>query len=165
MNAQQWIERLGLAQHPEGGYFREIYRSPESVAQSALPERFDGDRCFSTSIYYLLNRSDVSHFHRIRQDEIWHFYDGAPMMVYTIQSKRCTVFRLGRNPNKGQLPMLVIPKGTIFAAEVEDKRSYSMVGCTVSPGFEFADFELLDRGMLSQTYPEHIELIRKFTKS
>ena len=164
MDSRYWIQTLGLQEHPEGGYFREVYRSDESVIKSALPERFKSKRCFSTSIYFLLNQTDVSCFHRIQQDEIWHFYDGSPLLIYTISKKRMTVFHLGRDPNKGELPMLVIPKGTIFGAELKNKRSYSLIGCTVSPGFEFEDFELMSRSKLKRMFPERVELINRLTK-
>jgi len=165
MDAQKWIKRLGLQKHPEGGFFREVYRSDESVAKASLPSRFPDKRSFSTAIYYLLNQADISTFHRIQQDEIWHFYEGSPVTVYTLASKRMTVFRLGDQPDKGQLPMLVIPRGTIFAAELENKKSYALMGCTVSPGFEFEDFELLERSELAQQFPEHLDIIRRMTHS
>lgn len=161
MDSKYWKALLGLEKHPEGGCFREIYRSKESVIKSALPERFESKHCLSTAIYYLLEHDDVSRFHRIKQDEVWHFYEGSPMIIYTLAEKRMTAFRLGRNPHKGQLPMLVIPAGTIFAAEVENKRSYSLVGCTVSPGFEYEDFELMSRTSLVQSFPAHVDLINR----
>ena len=164
MDSTNWIKLLGLEKHPEGGYFREVYRSDEGVVKSHLPERFQSKHAFSSAIYYLLSDREKSHFHRIQQDEIWHFYDGAPMIIYTIDAHRMTAFRLGKNPDKGQLPMLVVPKGTIFAAEVENQRSFSLVGCTVSPGFEYEDFELMTRESLVQMYPEHHEIIGKFTR-
>jgi len=165
LTANGWIERLGLKKHPEGGYFREVYRSSESIRNSALPDRFDGERDFSTAIYFLLKGNEVSRFHRIKQDEIWHFYDGSPVSIYTIVSHRMTVFRLGNNPDKGQLPMVVIPQGTIFAAELEDKRSFCLMGCTVSPGFDFKDFELLDRAELLQIFPEHYSVVQRLTSA
>jgi len=165
MDAKYWIDTLGLKEHPEGGYYREVYCSEESVTKSCLPERFQSKHAFSTSIYYLLEYDDVSHFHRLNQDEIWHFYEGSPLMIYTLKPKRMTVFRLGRNPAKGQLPMMVIPHGTVFAAELENRRSYALLGCTVSPGFKFEDFELPTRSELTHEYPEHLDIIKRFTKA
>jgi predicted cupin superfamily sugar epimerase len=164
MDAQYWINTLGLSPHPEGGFYREVYRADESVYKSALPARFDSKRDFSSAIYYLLKGTEVSCFHRIQQDEVWHFYEGSPVNIYTIGERRMTCFRLGRNPQKGQLPMLTIKRGTIFAAEVDHSRSYALVGCTVSPGFTYDDFELISRSELSQQFPEHLEIIGKFTK-
>jgi uncharacterized protein len=165
MNSRYWIQTLGLEKHPEGGFFREVYRSDETVIQSALPDRFGSERCFSTSIYYLLDREDVSSFHRIQQDEIWHFYDGSPLLIYIVAKRRMTVFQLGRDPHKGQLPMLMIPKGSIFAAEVKNKHSFGLIGCTVSPGFEFEDFELLSRATLVRKFPERVDLINRLSKA
>ena len=164
MDAKYWIDTLGLEEHPEGGYYREVYRSDESIIKSSLPERFESKHALATSIYYLLEYDDVSNFHRLRQDEIWHFYEGSPVQIYTLEPKRMTVFRLGRNPAKGQLPMIVLPHGTLFAAELENKRSYALLGCTVSPGFKFEDFELPCRSELQQKFPEHLEVINRFTK-
>jgi uncharacterized protein len=165
MDAKYWIETLGLAEHPEGGYYREIYRSDETLAKEALPDRFLSMHAFATSIYYLLEYDDVSHFHRLNQDEIWHFYEGSPVMIYTLQKRRLTVHRLGRNPAKGQLPMLVIPRGTLFAAELENKRSYALLGCTVSPGFKFEDFEMPTRSELTQHFPEHLDLLNRLSRA
>lgn len=163
MDAKYWIDLLGLQEHPEGGYYREVYCSSETVSKSALPERFQSEHAFSTSIYYLLEYDDLSRFHRLHQDEIWHFYEGSAVMVHTLESKRHTVFRLGRNPAKGQLPMLVIPHGTLFAAELENKRSYALLGCTVSPGFKFEDFDQPSRSELTHRFPEHHDLITRLT--
>lgn len=77
LNARQWIERLELIKHPEGGYYKETYRAEETIAKNHLPERFSGNRSFSTAIYFLLKEGDFSAFHRIKQDELWHFYDGS----------------------------------------------------------------------------------------
>ena len=165
MDAKYWIETLGLEKHPEGGYFREIYRSDEHVIKSSLPNRYLSKRCFSTSIYYLLEGRDFSRFHRLQSDEIWHFYSGSAVNVYMLDHKRMTRYRVGPNPAKGHLPMLVIPRNTYFAADLDGERSYSLVGCTVSPGFDFEDFEQPTRSELSHAYPEHLDLIRRLTRS
>ena len=164
MDAKDWIETLGLREHPEGGYFREVYRAGERISASALPPRFDGERCFSTAIYYLLSSGSVSTFHRIRQDEIWHFYDGSPVNIYIIDKRRMTVLRLGRDPAKGQLPMVAIPQGAIFGAELKNPKSHALLGCTVSPGFEFDDFELIPRADLLQQFPEHFDIVHRLAR-
>lgn len=149
--AKEWIEALGLARHPEGGWFRETYRATEGIAREHLPARFDGPRSFSTSIYYLLGRGEVSALHRIRQDEMWHFHDGAPLALHLIDPEGThRVERLGREP--GTLhPQAVAPAGWLFAAESEGE--YSLVGCTVAPGFDFADLEMPSRAALLERYP------------
>jgi len=139
MTANEWIERLGLLPHPEGGWFKEVYRSSEQIAEDALPERFGGGRSFSTAIYFLLNAGEVSRLHRIRQDEVWHFYDGDALHLHRIRPDGEHIEHLvGRSG--GALPMAVVPAGDYFGAEVAGD-GYSLVGCTVAPGFDFADFE------------------------
>lgn len=162
--ADFYIEKLKLQKHPEGGAFAEIYRSEESVSPDALPARFGGERAFSTSIYFLLNKNEISAFHRIKSDEIWHFYDGTAALIHIIdESGKLTTLHLGRGIELGESFQAVAPKNCWFAAEVFDKKSFALVGCTVSPGFDFNDFELADRDELSKAYPEHKELIERLT--
>ncbi len=161
MTASEWIERLGLAPHPEGGWFREVYRSHERIAEDALPERFGGSRAFSTAIYFLLTADDISRFHRIRQDEVWHFYDGDSLRLHRIRPDgEHLEQRVGRTG--ADLPLAVVPAGDFFGAEVAGE-GFSLVGCTVAPGFEFDDFEMPSRDELYQLFPQHGELIQKLT--
>jgi len=163
--ARQWIERLQLRPHPEGGYFRETYRSGEIVARAHLPARFGGDRAFSTAIYYLLESGDFSALHTIKQDEVWHFYDGSPLTVHVIDGDGThSAIRLGRDIAAGEVPQAVVPAGRLFGARVEDAASFSLVGCTVAPGFDFADFAVPDRAQLLARYPQHRELIERLTR-
>jgi predicted cupin superfamily sugar epimerase len=163
--ARQWIDRLGLTPHPEGGHFHQTYRSAEAIAAAALPPRFGGDRAFSTAIYYLLEGDDFSAFHRIKQDEVWHFYDGAALTLHVLAADgSCRTVRLGRDLGAGELPQAVVPAGDLFAAAVSAPHSYALVGCTVAPGFDFADFELPGRQELCRLYPQHRELIERFTR-
>jgi len=157
MNAEAWIERLGLEPHPEGGLFREVYRSAESIRQEALPPRFDGPRVLSTAIYFLLRAGDISRWHRIRQDEVWHFYDGADLRLHrlTPEGEHVTVL-LGKG--QGALPMTVVPAGDYFGAEIAGE-GFSLAGCTTAPGFEFADFELPSRDELLAQFPQHAAII------
>lgn len=162
---QQWINELQLQPHPEGGWYREVYRANESIAQAALPDRFTGDRAFSTSIYYLLGPGDISALHRIRQDEIWHFYDGSSLVVDVIYPDgRAETLRVGRDLNAGELPMAVVPAGSWFGATADTSDGYSLVGCTVAPGFDFDDFELPSRAELLERFPQHCELIKRLTR-
>jgi hypothetical protein len=161
-DAQQWIDALQLRPHPEGGYYRETYRSREVVAQGHLPDRFRGNRAFSTAIYYLLTSRDKSLFHRIQSDEGFHFYDGSSMTIHVIDRQgNYSTIRLGRNLQAGQVPQAVVPAGDLFGATVDDPGSYALVGCTVAPGFDFADFELPGREELLRRYPQHRAVIER----
>ena len=162
--ADFYREKLELIPHPEGGYFREIYRSDEALKDDALPHRYKGNRAFSTSIYFLLKGEQRSMLHKLKSDEIWHFYDGSGVKLYMIDAKgKVSQSLLGRNIDAGESMQLVIKRGYWFCAEVLDGNSFSLFGCTVAPGFDFSDFELGDRKELLQLYPQHEELIKKFT--
>ncbi len=163
--AEEYINRLQLSPHPEGGYYKEIYRAGEIYQAEHLPGRYTKSRVFSTSIYFMLEGSQVSNLHRLKSDEIWHFYDGSGVIIYGIaEDGRITEILLGNNIDNGELPQAVIREGTWFCAEVADKSSYSLIGCTVSPGFEFEDFELGEREKLLKQFPAHEKIIKKFTK-
>ncbi len=161
-SAAYWIEKLELLKHPEGGYYKEVYRSEDKHSLKTLPDRFKGDRHYSTSIYYLLQGNDFSAFHRLRSDEIWHFYAGITLMIYIIdENGNLQKKRLGNEPGNGDELQVLIPKMHWFAAEVIDKNSFGLVGCTVAPGFDFDDFELADKNILISEFPQHKELISR----
>ena len=163
--ARYWIDRLGLVRHPEGGYYRETYRSRESIAANHLPERFGGDRFFSTAIYFLLPGDEFSAFHSIRQDEVWHFYEGSALTVHVIDSRgEYTAIRLGRAVERGEALQAVVAAGCLFGASVDDPGSYALVGCTVAPGFDFQDLEIPRREVLLARFPQHRDLIDKLTR-
>ncbi|HID38000.1 MAG TPA: cupin domain-containing protein [Calditrichaeota bacterium] len=165
IEATYWIRKLNLQKHPEGGYFKETYRSAEIIRREHLPRRFQGDHCFSTAIYYLLPGNEFSAFHRIRSDELWHFYYGSPIILYSIdQEGMLFKIKLGPNLEKGQLFQARIRAGNWFAARVLDTESYALVGCTVAPGFEYEDFELGKRQTLLQLFPRHKEVIKALTR-
>ena len=161
-NADFWIENLQLQPHPEGGYFREVYRSSETISADLLLVRYNSERSFATSIYFLLKSDQISAFHRLKSDEIWHFYNGSPITVYIINKEGLLSENiLGRDVlNKEQL-QLVIPHGCWFAAKVNQADSYSLVGCNVAPGFDFSDFELAEKSALLERFPQHQELISR----
>ncbi|MBC8319477.1 MAG: cupin domain-containing protein [Bacteroidetes bacterium] len=162
-NAQYWINHLGLLPHPEGGHFREVYRSDEIIRLDSLPDRFTGDRTFSTSIYFLLTKNEFSTFHKINSDELWHFYDGDPLTIYVIDNMGVlTVHKLGLFPDKGILPQVTIRANHWFASETTG--NFSLVGCTVSPGFDFSDFEIAERQMLISQFDEHRDIIERYTR-
>ena len=163
MKATDWIKKLNLAAHPEGGYFKEVYRAEETMAKAGLPKRYASNRALSTSIYFLLTTESVSNFHRLNSDEIWHFHFGGKAKIHFINEEGHYSFSIiGEALNDEANFQVVIPQGTWFAAEVIEK-DYILVGCTVAPGFEFEDFELADRQSLSSTYPAHQTLIARFT--
>ncbi|WP_448218085.1 cupin domain-containing protein [Endozoicomonas sp. 2B-B] len=164
-DANGWIEALSLEPHPEGGFFRETYRSDEVLAHGSLPDRFSGERNFSTAIYYLLEGKDFSAFHRIQQDEVWHFYDGASLIIHIIGPEGSySTARLGRTILDGEVPQFMVPAGCFFAVEVSDPSSYVLSGCTVAPGFDFADFEMPSAEQLLNSFPEHAVLIERLTR-
>ncbi len=158
------INKLHLLPHPEGGYYAETYRSAETMAKQALPGRFGGDRNFSTAIYFLLPVGEFSAFHRIQSDELWHFYEGEPLHVYVIHpGGNLEIIRLGNKLEDGEVFQAVVAAGCWFASAPSAEEGYSFVGCTVAPGFDFADFELADMETLAALYPQHRELIRNMT--
>ena len=160
--AQEWIDRLKLERHPEGGWYREWYRSALSIPVKALGARGDGVRAAATSIYYLLEPGDFSAFHRIRSDEIWHHLGGDPLQVEQIGRDGCAQsLLLGGDVG---VPAGVVLAGTWFGARPVGP-GYALVGCTVSPGFEFEDFEMAERERLIQVYPQHEELIAGLTRT
>lgn len=163
---QKLISELDLQEHPEGGYFRETYRSEGSIPEEALPDEFEGARNYCTGIYFLLTSDHFSAFHRIKQDEMWHFYQGLPLTIHMISPDgEYKSQNLGLNYELGQVPQYTVPKGYWFAAEVSLPDSYTLAGCTVSPGFDFKDFELADRKSLLELFPDHSEVITNFTRS
>jgi len=162
--AQQYIKQLQLKKHPEGGYYKEVYRSGELILPEHLPKRYKSTRNFSTSIYFLLEGKQFTSFHILKSDELWHFYDGSAVLLYNINQKgEISVKKLGRDQDCEL--QLTIEKENWFAAEIEDKKSFALFGCTVSPGFEFADFQLGKRNDLIKKFPQHSTLIKRLTKS
>ena len=164
--SKQWISKLNLQSHPEGGYYSEVYRSDEIIPNTSLNIRYDGSRSISTSIYFLLDENQFSAFHKIKSDELWHFYDGSAIKLYLIsEDGKLEIQNVGINIDRNEVPQIVIPKNVWFAAEPIDRGSYTLVGCTVAPGFDFNDFELGERKDLIRKFPHHRELITKFTRS
>jgi predicted cupin superfamily sugar epimerase len=164
-DARKWITQLGLRRHPEGGFFAESYRSPETIPPSALPVRYGGPRSFGTAIYFLLAGDDFSALHRIASDELWHFYFGSPLTVHLITPEGTHVAqRLGPDFPGGERFQMVVPAGCWFGATVENRSGFALVGCTVAPGFDFADFHLGKRAELLAEHPRLEELITRLTR-
>lgn len=162
-SAQYWIDHLKLQRHPEGGYYRETYRSSECILKPGLPDRFTSARSFSTSIYFLLKSPDRSLFHRIKSDELWHYHAGNSLSIYVLTSSGLDVHLLGNNPEKGESLQVMVPANSWFGAKVNEPDRYSLSGCTVAPGFDFSDFELAERTALLQEFPGHVEIITLLT--
>ena len=163
--ATRIIKKLRLTSHPEGGYFKETYRAKQKIDGNVLQKNFIGVRNISTSIYFLLDGYQVSLFHKIKSDELWHFYKGSPIILHCLNNNDYKKILVGNNFSKGELPQCVIEAGTWFAAEVKNKKSYSLVGCTVAPGFDFADFKLAKRSELLKRFPNREKLILRFTNN
>jgi hypothetical protein len=156
---------LQLEPHPEGGYFRQTYRSDVVIARQGLPVGFSGARAVSTAIYFLLEGENFSAFHRLRSDEIWHFYVGKPLVVHVIDAEgKYSRILLGDNPEAGQVLQAVVRAGCWFASHVADRKGFAVVGCTVAPGFDFADFEMAKRDELVAGYPEFLPIIERLTR-
>jgi uncharacterized protein len=164
--AAELIARLGLEKHPEGGYYRETYRSEESMPPESLPERFAGGaRSFSTAIYFLLADDDISAFHRIKSDEIWHYHAGGALQIHVLDpSGQYTLHRLGDACDTSASFQVVVKAGCWFGATLENPDSFALVGCIVSPGFDFRDFELADRGEMLTWFPGDADIVCRLTR-
>jgi len=159
------VEKFQLLPHPEGGYYKENYRSAEMIGHTSLPQRFTGDRNFSTAIYFLLEQGNFSAFHRIQSDECWHFYAGQRLHVHVIHPNgEYELLKLGNNLSNGESFQAMVPAGSWFASETAPGGSFSFVGCTVAPGFDFADFELAKATELVQQFPSMEILIRRLCR-
>jgi predicted cupin superfamily sugar epimerase len=164
-DAKYWIESLGLEPHPEGGYFRQTYRSEVVIAREALPREFTGSRAASTAIYFLLEGKNLSAFHRLRSDEVWHFYVGNQVSVHVIAPDGTySSITLGSDLDAGEDLQAVVRAGCWFASHVADWKSFALVGCTVAPGFDFQDFEMGKRPELVARFPRHRELIERLAR-
>lgn len=161
----QLIQQYNLLPHPEGGWYKQTYKSTEYISAAALPERFGGDRPFSTAIYFLLEKGNYSAFHRIKSDECWHFYLGDPLEIIVLQPNgELAVTTLGSDSTKGHLFQYVVPAGCWFASRPAPGSQYCFVGCTVAPGFDFADFEMANGEHLIIEYPQHSTMIRELCR-
>lgn len=154
--AEYWIQKLKLKPHPEGGYYQEIYKASEQIKTSR------GLRAASTSIYFLLKKNTFSAFHRIKSDEIWHFYSGGGLTIWMLNpaDKKMSKHVIG---GKAGIFQAVVPAGVWFGASLEPSSSYALAGCTVAPGFDFSDFELGSREALLKEFPKHKKVILSLT--
>lgn len=164
-DANYFIEKLNMTAHPEGGYYKESFISAENITDSDLTTTFEDKRILWTSIYFLLRNGEVSNFHRLKSDEMWYYHSGSPLTIYMITPKgELITEQLGLDIEKGEKPQVLVPKNYIFGSAMNNK-GYALVGCMVSPGFEFRDFELFERDTLLNLYPKYKETIEKLTRA
>ena len=158
MDVIEIIHKLQLKAHPEGGYYRETYRSNDSTTNSK------GEvRNYSTAIYYLLENENKSHFHRIQSEELWFFHQGQTLEICLIRDDEIVSIFLGNDIESGEVPQAIIPANCWFASSIKNGLGYSLVSCTVAPGFDFSDFELGERVTLIEQYPGLKNVIEKYT--
>ena len=156
-NAEYFIKHLNLLPHPEGGYYRQTCQSDENVSF----DRFDGSRLLWTSIYFLLRDGEISHFHRLLSDELWYYHGDSALSIYIIDADgKLQIRQLGLNVDNGEEPQILVPRGTIFGSKMNNP-GFSLVGCMVSPGFDFHDFEMLKKVDMLRDYPQYAEIIEE----
>lgn len=165
VNVQELVHQFNLQPHPEGGFYKETYRSPEIIPQQFLSKQFKGDRAYSTAIYFLLEQENFSAFHKIESDELWHFYAGQTLLVHIIHlNGKLETIKLGNDFLNGEQFQFAVPARCWFASEPAPHSSFSFVGCTVAPGFDFDDFELAKAEELTKQFPQHEELIKRLCR-
>jgi hypothetical protein len=164
--AKRIVEKFGLIPHPEGGHFCEVYRSPVQVRHPSIPDGHAPNRCAGTLIYFLLTAGEFSAFHRVRwTDETWHLYAGGSLELHTIDADD-TYRRLTLTTNLADGgPTALVPAGVWQAAQLAPGVAWAFGGCSVTPGFEFADFEMPPAERLLETHARHAAIIREFTRS
>lgn len=162
--AQRLIETLGLRPHPEGGFFRETWRSNLTTTLQGGPGGPEGSRSLGTAIYYLLSGDEVSKLHRLKADEVWHLYSGGPLALHLLDDRRgCRTLQLGDRTSHGPVFQTTVPGGCWFGASLPVADSFALAGCTLAPGYDHADFELGDRTHLLKLFSDHEEMIRRLT--
>lgn len=165
MTAEDIIKLLDLEPHPkEGGFFNEVFRSKGTVDAEALPDRYKGPRTYATAIYYLLTPTTFSHLHTVESDELFHFYLGDPVDMLTLHADGTGQrVAIGPDLNAGQRPLVAVPQGVWQGCRLRPGGSFALMGCTVSPGFEYEDYTHADRQTLTEQYPEFANDIRLLT--
>ncbi len=154
MDSKYFIETLNLLAHPEGGYYKETYRSSGTVSTAT------GNRNYSTAIYFLLEEGNFSALHKIKSDELWHFYTGDALEIIEItKTGNLKITELSEKNFQ-----YCVPSGNWFGSRVEKGGKFSLVGCTVAPGFDFADFEMAKKDLLLKEFPQHSEIITELTR-
>ena len=165
LTAQEVIDRLQLVPLTiEGGYFRETYRSPLRHMGHALPAEYGGERNASTAIYYLLTPDTFSAIHRVKSDEVFHFYAGDPVeMLQLWPDGEAAIVLIGNDLAAGCEPQVVVPAGAWQGCRLRPGGNWALLGCTVAPGFDYADYEAASRAELVAIYPAHSKRIAALT--
>lgn len=159
------VEEFKLLPHPEGGFYKETYRSPQQFDAEIIFNDVKGSRNFSTAIYFLIEKNNFSALHRIKSDEIWHFYTGDALEVIEIDaSGNLKTTLIGNKYKNGEVFQYTVKANTWFGSRVVEGGEFSLVGCTVSPGFDFNDFELAHRDELLREFPRHRKVIEEMTR-
>ncbi|HEY1870480.1 MAG TPA: cupin domain-containing protein [Chitinophagaceae bacterium] len=165
MIAEEIIKKLELKPHPEGGFYKEIYKSRDFIEPNCLDNKFNDKRRFSTSIYYLLQAGDFSAFHKIKSDEVWHYYAGGDIILHLLDQQKGYQTKILSNELTGNGSFqVIVPANVWFAAEPSKGSPFTLAGCTVSPGFDFNDFELAHKKQLLKQFPLHADLVNRFCK-
>jgi predicted cupin superfamily sugar epimerase len=160
--AEDLIQLYDMRPHPEGGFYTETYKAIGKITASTEQHKYKGERCFSTGIYYLLPAGSRSKLHRIASDEMWHFYLGGSMTIVELTpAGEVKETILGPNVHAGQKVQYVVPAGNWFGGFPNEGTGYSFVGCTVSPGFDFEDFEFGDKSKLLAQYPQNKTILER----
>lgn len=158
-DGRHWLESLGLKPHPEGGWYREMWRSPLTLEVPGL-----GPRSTGTAIYFLLTSGQVSRLHRLRSDEVWHHYAGCDLLLQLFEPEGgYRLLRLGTGGKHGARPQAFVPAGCWFGASPADPEGWALAGCTMAPGFDFTDFEMGSRQELLARYPDQAAVIELLT--
>jgi uncharacterized protein len=161
----QIVAHYQMLPHPEGGYYKETYKSEEWIPHIGLPNRFGGNRYFGTAIYFLLDQGNFSAFHRIKSDETWHFYAGQTLEIFVLHDNgELQIIQLGNQIQQRETFQATVPAGAWFASRPAANTAFSLVGCTVAPGFDFEDFELAKAEELVELFPQHTRLIRELCR-
>ena len=163
--AREIIARLGLTPHPEeGGWFRETHRSDETWPGDVLPGRYTSARAFGTAIYYLLTPETYSHLHMLQSDEIFHFYAGGVCEMLQLHPDGTgETLLFGNDLMAGQQPQITVPRGHWQGLRLLPGAPFALMGCTVAPGFEYADYAHGDRAELLSAYPGFANQIIRLT--
>lgn len=165
MSVEILVKELDLLPHPEGGFFKETYRSPVKLSQECLPADFGQERNIATGIYFLIEKGNFSALHKIKSDETWHFYYGDPLEVIEItEGGKLTRTSIGPHILEGERFQYTVKANTWFGSRVKAGGSFSLVGCTVYPGFDFSDFEMADRATLIKQFPQYESIITELTR-
>jgi uncharacterized protein len=165
MTVEFIVKELNLLPHPEGGYYKETYRSEGKIPHAFLSPDFSGDRNMATGIYFLIKKGNFSALHKIKSDETWHFYYGDALEVIEIDTEgNLKITKIGSNIIEGESFQYTVKANTWFGSRVSNNGNYSLVGCTVYPGFDFNDFELANREDLIKLFPQHQNIITELTR-